>query len=447
MLLLDCTYDMGHVESLVGSVAAIITGYVLGKYISNAAVKAFTEFDAIVERATNTIHVGVMNQVELIRGGNLGSAHSLRFYETCIAVSRSIRPIGPSIQNVVSALQSMGPPLLVPTSPISPINSAIYARTVTIQGHAVAIDHLTQTLTLLMEQFHGEAENAAVIAKELLQMELLNLCNTMRRLFDGSFVYSMLFVTVAVLLGGQYTLRWIANMVTTNSITFISGCILGLCVTIYNFIRFNWNIVSLDVMAQNFAHLSDLTRQMNLSCPRGSIKAFLGDYAPDGWLILNGDQLQEDHQLFGPLAKMIQTRFDPDNKICKLPDLRGRTVIGADNIYKLGITGGQAKVALETAHLPKHNHDIQAGGSHNHEVYLAPGSSPTNLDGFLPYPAGSRFSQISNPEAPDAVQTESQYMLYISDSGEHFHISAETGLDKPHENMMPYAALNWIVKY
>src|SRR5690606_11736458 len=60
-----------------------------------------------------------------------------------------------------------------------------------------------------------------------------------------------------------------------------------------------------------------------------------------------------------------------------LPDLRGRTWVGLDNLggtdagrldlpNAVGLSGGSQKVTLTTAEMPSHSHSMVASGAHTH---------------------------------------------------------------------------------
>lgn len=92
------------------------------------------------------------------------------------------------------------------------------------------------------------------------------------------------------------------------------------------------------------------------------------------------------------------------------PDLSGRFPLGAGPEYPLGSTGGKAKVALAVSELPPHSHRVLG----LHRTVKHSGNRSWTLD------EGGRD--------PSPAQT------------------AMAGGGQPHENMPPYAAVNWIVK-
>lgn len=98
------------------------------------------------------------------------------------------------------------------------------------------------------------------------------------------------------------------------------------------------------------------------------------------------------------------------------PDLRGRTVIGTgswvdiygSNIYSLGESSGERIHTLTVAEMPRHNHQFI--------IYNTDGGGSTrNANDGYDWFGGYGTTEFS-------------------------------GGDQPHNNMMPYVALHWIMK-
>jgi microcystin-dependent protein len=89
--------------------------------------------------------------------------------------------------------------------------------------------------------------------------------------------------------------------------------------------------------------------------PRGTIVAFNGETAPNGWAICDGGTYDN-----------YQT-----------PDLRGRFIFGSGHGYKLGNKGGRDNVTLTTNEMPSHNHG--SAGNHSHESVRKDNSSCSNF--------------------------------------------------------------------
>jgi len=89
----------------------------------------------------------------------------------------------------------------------------------------------------------------------------------------------------------------------------------------------------------------------------GEVTAFAGNYAPGGWAFADGRLLAiaQNQALFS----LLGTSFGGDGRLTfALPDLRGRTIVGAEGSYNLGQTSGTEKISLNLANLASHQHSI-----------------------------------------------------------------------------------------
>jgi microcystin-dependent protein len=163
--------------------------------------------------------------------------------------------------------------------------------------------------------------------------------------------------------------------------------------------------------------------------PAGSIVAFAGAVAPQGWLLCDGQECSSRD--YPKLWKAIKTKYVPAQeeirvlrfnadedsgyKIFFVPDLRGRVIVGVDGgarrvtaNNKLGASGGEETHQLTVAELASHTHTVRDYGG---------GPKPA-VDGLH-----DKNSSISpNPQ-----------------------ITSVSGGDQPHNNMQPYQVLNYII--
>lgn len=101
--------------------------------------------------------------------------------------------------------------------------------------------------------------------------------------------------------------------------------------------------------------------------PRGTIIAYGGDKAPNGWLLCDGS-IQNTSQYPG-LAAVLGNKFGtPGAGKFRLPDLRGRVIVGAGAGETLtprpaGSVFGAEKILLGPDMIPAHKHlvDIKSG--------------------------------------------------------------------------------------
>lgn len=120
------------------------------------------------------------------------------------------------------------------------------------------------------------------------------------------------------------------------------------------------------------------------SVPTGSTINFAGASAPDGWLLCDGSSYPVSG--YRRLHAVIGYTFGGSGANFNVPDLRGRTMIGLDNLGgtsanrvtasqadSVGGASGAQSHTLAIANMPAHNH---GGGSHQHNIF------GTNVAGF-----------------------------------------------------------------
>jgi microcystin-dependent protein len=157
----------------------------------------------------------------------------------------------------------------------------------------------------------------------------------------------------------------------------------------------------------------------------GEIRIFAGNFNPNGWAFCDGAVLpiSENETLF----QLIGTTYGGDGQeTFALPDLRGRIPLhqgtnpGSGNNYQLAQSGGVETVTLSTQQIPNHTHTLMAS------------TDPGNATG----PAGNVLSNPFNtfPYFPStaSVPLNAQSITPVGGS-------------QPHENLMPYLCLNFII--
>ena len=154
----------------------------------------------------------------------------------------------------------------------------------------------------------------------------------------------------------------------------------------------------------------------------GEIRMFAGNFAPVGWAFCNGAQLaiSENEVLF----QLIGTTYGGDGQTTfNLPDLQSRVPVhmgtGGGSSYIIGQNGGVEQVTLTVNQIPGHSHIPQCSsaaatnaGAQN-DVWAVVGNSQ--------YSAGAPSVTMS----PDAL--------------------AVSGGSQPHDNMVPYLVINFII--
>jgi len=150
----------------------------------------------------------------------------------------------------------------------------------------------------------------------------------------------------------------------------------------------------------------------------GEIKIVSFGYAPRFWALCNGQLLpiNQNQALFSLFGTSYggngQTTF-------ALPNLRGQVPIHVGNGHTQGETAGTESVTLTQAQMPTHLHFANATTNETSQVASA--------NGALLSPGNNMYSGPNNLTtlAPQAV--------------------TNVGGSQPHNNMMPYLVLNFIV--
>lgn len=151
----------------------------------------------------------------------------------------------------------------------------------------------------------------------------------------------------------------------------------------------------------------------------GQIVAFSGNFAPRNWMFCHGQTLSISSNT--ALFSILGTTYGGNGQTTfALPDLRGRTPIGAGSgtglsPRELGARGGVETVALTANQLPAHTHSV-----------LAKPSAETSTTETTP---------------PRALLGTSDTASAANVGG----IVSTSGASAPHENMPPYAAINYII--
>lgn len=157
----------------------------------------------------------------------------------------------------------------------------------------------------------------------------------------------------------------------------------------------------------------------------GEIRMFAGNFPPNGWAMAAGQlmPISQNDALF----TLYGTMYGGDGQeTFGLPNLCGRIPLhngqgpGITQNYQQGESAGVESVTLTTQQIPIHNH-----------AFLASQSIAQNL-----------------PPTDGVVGQSNTVKLYINDvAGAALDAQAiqPTGGSQPHENMMPYLAVGFIV--
>jgi microcystin-dependent protein len=153
----------------------------------------------------------------------------------------------------------------------------------------------------------------------------------------------------------------------------------------------------------------------------GEIRMFGGKVPPAGWAFCDGSSLSIANNV--ALFSLIGTTFGGDGQaFFNLPDLRGRVFVSTDNNeYLVGQTGGAEQVSLQEVNLPAHTHSVSCSTA---------GSSDT--------PKGNTWGPATNTVySPPASGALARAMSTLG--------IKPAGSGKPHENMIPFLCVNYII--
>ena len=155
----------------------------------------------------------------------------------------------------------------------------------------------------------------------------------------------------------------------------------------------------------------------------GEIRMFAGTFAPAGWLFCDGQQLpiSENETLF----QLIGTMYGGDGESTfNLPNLQSRVPIhfgnGPDGInYAQAEMAGTEEVTLTVQQIPNHTHPWLASNAN--------GNSKQPVGGVPAITQGDLYTASISPIAMSAQSI------------------TPVGGSQPHNNMMPYLVLNFII--
>lgn len=192
--------------------------------------------------------------------------------------------------------------------------------------------------------------------------------------------------------------------------------------------------------------------------PTGSLAPFLSNSDPgDGWKLCNGQSLAKTE--FPTLYAVIGGAYGETTDTFNLPDLRGRTVLGAGGTAGASLfgTGGAHEVTLTVEQLPPHGHGITdqghthafTGTPHGHGV-TDPGHSHTSGEvGTTAVASGS-----DEPVVVSGSTTMETTGISIDDAtAGGTNASAATGVTVDSTGsgdaidiLPPYVGVNWIIR-
>ncbi len=184
-----------------------------------------------------------------------------------------------------------------------------------------------------------------------------------------------------------------------------------------------------------------------LALPSGIINPFAGITAPDGWLLCYGQAISRT--VYSDLFIALSTTYGvgDGSTTFNVPDLRGRTVAGLDNMggtdagrlttaNTIGTTTGTETITLTSAEMPSHTHTQNA---HGHVVSANSFASDLQI---VVGPIGADGNKYSFTDSGNDASSNTA-VIYARDTTA---TNQNTGGGGAHNNMQPTMTINYIIK-
>jgi microcystin-dependent protein len=185
-----------------------------------------------------------------------------------------------------------------------------------------------------------------------------------------------------------------------------------------------------DLKARNYYASGNYYLNNYILIPYGAIIQSAAVNIPDGWLLCDGSSLLKVD--YTNLFNAIGTTYGGSDltNYFNIPNLNKRVIVGAItnntdvsyNSYKLAGTGGEEKHTLTISEIPSHTHKSNANSDGTARLITSTGNNT----------AYQVDSSSGEPDLYAPLQTLSIYA---------------TGGGKDHNNMQPYIALYYLIKY
>ncbi len=161
----------------------------------------------------------------------------------------------------------------------------------------------------------------------------------------------------------------------------------------------------------------------------GELRLVGFNFAPLNWATADGQLMPISRNT--ALFSLLGTNFGGNGvSTFGLPDLRASIPVGAGqgpglSLYDVGETGGVQNETLLLAEMPQHTHTVRADRT------LAEATSPANSSfGKGGSAAANLYTTDTTPS--NQVQMNTSVVTFF-------------GGNLPHNNLMPYLTLNWII--
>ena len=152
----------------------------------------------------------------------------------------------------------------------------------------------------------------------------------------------------------------------------------------------------------------------------GEIRMFGGNFAPVGWAFCNGTLIAIDQN--DALFNLIGTTYGGDGQTTfALPNLQSRVPVHVGPGFALGQSGGVETVTLTTSQIPAHSHVPQCQSGNGSQ---GPGNGVW---------------------ATDPTANENIYQTTAPGTSFNAGAIGSSGGSQPHDNMIPFLGINFII--
>jgi len=163
----------------------------------------------------------------------------------------------------------------------------------------------------------------------------------------------------------------------------------------------------------------------------GEIIMVAFDLVPEGWAKCEGQQLKIND--FPALYSLIGATYGGNGSTTfNLPDFRGRVPVHADKGLTQGAWGGAGTHTLTVSELAAHGHPARTG-SEAATITMGSGTTANQTDPAGNYPAGAATGIARFHDAADDRMAQAPLT------------SGTVGSGQPHDNMMPFLTLNFLI--
>lgn len=192
----------------------------------------------------------------------------------------------------------------------------------------------------------------------------------------------------------------------------------------------------------------------------GEVYMYAGSSVPSGFLLCDGSPVSRT--TYSELFSVIGTSFGTGDgsTTFNLPDISGRTVIGASVTHAIGDTGGEESHVLSSSEIPSHSHVIPSHGHSNTITATTPVLSHSITQPAFTYLAPSGNSRCMGSSgygnSSNVNATRSTNLAISNHSGVactktggigdcNAFDTLDSGSDDGHNNMQPFIVINHII--